>query len=464
MEGLKRERNVFCRLADAFKKGSWATRLSFFVLGGGQAARKQYAKAILYFLAQAAFVLFLVFFGGKFLVQLFSGDLGTKLSGTVWNEELQIYEKVRGDNSFLILLYGVISVVVCLLYLLVWAMNVFGSYENDVRLKKGLPLTTFSQDMSALFGRRFYVPLLALPFAGVVLFTVLPLIFMVLIAFTNYDYAHIPPGRLFDWVGLENFKNLFSVSGGTSGFALVFLRVLLWTFVWAFFATFSNYFLGLVVALMINKKGIRFKGVFRTMFVLAIAIPQFVTLLLMQKILDGDGILNVILGTRILWLTDQTNFAILPRLMIILVNIWIGMPYTLLMCSGILMNIPADYYEAAKIDGASPLKIFIHIILPYTLHVTTPYLITQFVGNINNFNVIWLLTGGGPVDNVYYGGGTQAQSTDLLVTWLYRLTTDQNPRYNVASVIGIVIFVLSAALSLLAYNRSSSVKREEEFQ
>ena len=200
------------------------------------------------------------------------------------------------------------------------------------------------------------------------------------------------------------------------------------------------------------------------LFVIAIAIPQFVTLLLMQKILDGDGILNKILGTNILWLTDQRYFSLLPRLMIILVNIWIGVPYTLLMSSGILMNIPADYYEAARIDGAGAVRIFFDITLPYMLHITTPYLITQFVGNINNFNVIWLLTGGGPVDNVYYGGGSQAQSTDLLVTWLYRLTVDQNPKYNVASVIGIVIFVISAVLSLITFNRTSATKNEGAFQ
>ena len=158
------------------------------------------------------------------------------------------------------------------------------------------------------------------------------------------------------------------------------------------------------------------------------------------------------------------NNHLLPRAMIILVNIWIGVPYTLLLCSGILMNIPQDYYEAATIDGASPARIFFAVTLPYMLQVTTPYLITQFVGNINNFNVIWLLTGGGPVDNVYYGGGSQAQSTDLLVTWLYRLTTAENPKYNAASVIGIVIFVISAVLSLITYNRSSAAKSEEAFQ
>ena len=452
------------QLVSAFKNGSYATRLSFLFMGFGQVARGQIIKGVLYFLLQTAFLLFMIFFGGRYIVHLFSGDLGSKLAGEIWNEELQIFEKVKGDNSFLILLYGVVSIVLICLFVGLWAMNVQDSYANDRRLKNGETLRTFREDLRVLFNQRFYIPLLIPPFVGLVIFTVMPLVFMVLIAFTNYDYAHMPPGSLFDWVGLQNFKTLFSLSGGATGFALVFLRVLLWTFVWAFFATFSNYFLGLLVALLIQKKGIKLKALWRTLFVVAIAVPQFVTLLLMQKILDGDGILNKILGTNILWLADQRNFSLLPRLMIILVNIWIGLPYTLLMCSGILMNIPTDYFEAATIDGASPVRIFFAVTLPYMLQVTTPYLITQFVGNINNFNVIWLLTGGGPVDNLYYGGGSQAQSTDLLVTWLYRLTTDQNPKYNVASVIGIVIFVISAVLSLITYNRSSAARSEEAFQ
>ncbi|MBE7078911.1 MAG: sugar ABC transporter permease [Clostridiales bacterium] len=448
----------------AFKNGSAVTRLSFLFMGFGQIARGQIAKGVGYMVLQALFTLYTLFFGGRYILHLFSGDLGSRLSGEHWNEELQIFEKIKGDNSFLILLYGVISIVLALLFVFVWRMNVKGSYENDKRLFSGHKVATLQDDLHELFNRKFYTLLLALPLLGLLIFTVMPLLFMVLIAFTNYDYAHMPPGRLFDWVGFANFKTMFSLSGGTSGFAFVFLRVLLWTFVWAFFATFTNYFLGLIIALLIHKKGIKLKALWRTLFVVAIAIPQFVTLLLMQKILDGDGILNKLLGTNILWLTDQRYFSILPRLMIILVNIWIGVPYTLLMSSGILMNIPTDYYEAARIDGANAVRIFFAITMPYMLHITTPYLITQFVGNINNFNVIWLLTGGGPVDNVYYGGGTQAQSTDLLVTWLYRLTTDRNPTYNVASVIGIVIFVICSVLSLITFNRTSAAKNEGAFQ
>ncbi len=460
----KNRTNAFKELVDAFKDGTYKTRLSFVFMGFGQIASGQVVKGIGYSLIEGAFVLYMIFFGGRYIGRLFSGNLGRRLAGEYWNEELQIFEKIKGDNSFLILLYGVISLVLTAAFLLAWAMQIKGSYDNDLRLSKGEKLPSFREDFRALLNERFYIPLLLLPFSGLLVFTLMPLIFMALIAFTNYDYAHMPPGRLFDWVGLKNFKEMFSLSGGGTGFALVFLRVLVWTFIWAFFATFTNYFLGLIVALLINKKGIKLKSLWRTLFVVAIAVPQFVTLLLMQKILDSDGILNKLLGTNILWLTDQRYLSLLPRTMIILVNIWIGVPYTLLLCSGILMNIPVDYYEAARIDGASTTRIFFDITLPYMLHITAPYLITQFVGNINNFNVIWLLTGGGPVDNLHYGGGSQAQSTDLLVTWLYRLTTDQNPRYNVASVIGIVIFVISAALSLITYNKTSAAKNEGAFQ
>ena len=461
----KRKRvRIFGDLGTALKKGSFPTRLSFLIMGFGNLARGQTLKGFLYLFLQAGFLLFTLTLGGKYIAHLFSGDLGRKLSGELWNEELQIFEKVQGDNSFLILLYGVVSLVLVLLFIAVWVMNVKSSYENDVRLSRGEKVRTFKEDLRVLVNERFHVLLLVLPFAGLIVFTLMPLIFMVLIAFTNYDYAHMPPGTLFDWVGFSNFKLLFSLSGGGTGFALVFVRVLVWTFVWAFFATFTNYFLGLIIALLIQKKGVKLKALWRTLFVVAIAVPQFVTLLLMQKILDGDGILNKILGTNILWLADGRNLALLPRLMIILVNIWLGVPYTLLMCSGILMNVPTDYYEAARIDGASPVRIFFAVTMPYMLHVTTPYLITQFVGNINNFNVIWLLTGGGPVDNLHYGGGSQAQSTDLLVTWLYRLTIDQNPKCNVASVIGIAIFVISATLSLVTFLKSSATKNEGEFQ
>ena len=132
----------------------------------------------------------------------------------------------------------------------------------------------------------------------------------------------------------------------------------------------------------------------------------------------------------------------------------------MLIVTGILMNIPADLYESANIDGASAWQQYSKITLPYMLFVTGPYLLTSFTGNMNNFNVIYLLTGGAPNVQEYYGN---AGKTDLLITWLFRLTTSDSD-YKLAAVIGIMVFVVVAFLSLVVYNLIPSTKNEEEFQ
>ncbi|MBQ1898986.1 MAG: ABC transporter permease subunit, partial [Ruminococcus sp.] len=147
------------------------------------------------------------------------------------------------------------------------------------------------------------------------------------------------------------------------------------------------------------------------------------------------------------------------RITVMIVNCWVGIPYTILSMSGILMNIPEDLYESARIDGASPVKTFTAITLPYMIFVTTPQLITQFVGNINNFNVIFLLSGGGPTTKEYFGAG----KTDILVTWLYNLSMGNEQDYGLASAIGILVFIICATLSLIVYNNSKSMKDEEAF-
>ena len=365
-------------LFTAIGEGSAATKASAVFMGSGQIARGQIIKGIFYLAAETAFVLFMIFFGGKYVAKLFSGNLGTRVSGEIWNEETQVFEKVAGDNSFLILLYGVVSLVVCILFVLLWAANVKGSYENDLRLRRGEKILTFKEDVNELVNKKFYIPLLLPPFIGLLAFTVLPLIFMILIAFTNYDYNHMPPGRLFGWVGLQGFKTLLAFGGGGE-FPKAFAQVLLWTFVWAFFATFTNFFLGMFLAMLINKKGIRGKAIFRAAFVTAIAVPQFVTLLLMQKILDRNGILNVIFGSNVMWLTDTRFHALIPKLSVILVNIWIGVPYTLLMCSGLLMNVPDSSLEAARMDGANPVQIFFKITLLQMIKRVVPPMSNEII-------------------------------------------------------------------------------------
>ena len=191
---------------------------------------------------------------------------------------------------------------------------------------------------------------------------------------------------------------------------------------------------------------------------LSAAVPQFVSLLLMRSMLRESGLINVmlqnagIINSPLPFLSDPTW----ARVTVIIVNLWIGIPFTMMQVTGILQNIPNDLYEAAKVDGANSVTIFFKITLPYMLFVTTPYLITTFTGNINNFNVIFLLTKGEPVPVGYTAG-----KTDLLVTWLYKLTVDQQ-YFNVGAVVGILTFVILAIVSLDTYRTIGYYKNERK--
>jgi len=202
----------------------------------------------------------------------------------------------------------------------------------------------------------------------------------------------------------------------------------------------------------------------RTFFIMTIAIPQFISLLAVRGILSEYGPINNLLMTTglvsepIKFLGTATS-VMTARITVIVINLWVGIPFTMLMTSGILMNVPADLYEAATIDGANKRQAFMNITMPYIVFITTPYLITSFVGNITSFNIIYLLTGGAPT----VSGGYKAGSTDLLVTWLYKLTIDEN-EYNVGSVIAILTFILTATGTLISYRKSKAYKEEETFQ
>jgi arabinogalactan oligomer/maltooligosaccharide transport system permease protein len=180
----------------------------------------------------------------------------------------------------------------------------------------------------------------------------------------------------------------------------------------------------------------------------------------MYLLLQDEGAVNVLLrGLGIIAPNSFVPFVTngdWARVMVIIVNIWVGVPYTMLITTGILLNIPEDQYESARIDGANPLQMFFSITLPHMLFVTTPYLITTFINNINNFNVIYFTTAGGPLTLDYYKAG----KTDLLVTWLYKLTVNEQ-EYNLASTIGILIFIVCSIISLITYN--TTMKRRGDF-
>ena len=435
-----------------FVSGDWKTKISYLIMGFGQIMRGQFLRGGMYLAVELLFIWFVTSFGGQYFAKL--GTLG--IVETTKKNRTTVY----GDNSFLILLFGLLTVFFIIFLIVLWYMNIRDNKKQEEILKSGKALPGNKADFLSLFDSNFDKTLLALPVAGVFAFTVLPIVFMICVAFTNYDATHQAPTKLFTWVGFENFRNLFSF--GTGGFGSTFLSVLVWTLIWALLATFIDYFLGIAVAMLINKKGIKFKKFWRTCLVMTIAVPQFVSLLYVSKMFDSAGIINGtlmklgIIQNAIPFWTDPT----LAKITIVVVNIWIGIPYLMLMATGLLMNIPADLYESAKIDGATPWQMFRHITMPYMLFVTGPYLLTSYTGNLNNFNVIYLLTGGGPKSMTYTGG---AGGTDLLVTWLYKMTINDTD-YKMAAVIGIMVFVVTAVISLVVYQMLPSVKDEEGFQ
>jgi len=457
MDGGKNMDEKRSNIFRIFTQGDIFSKLSFIIFGLSNIVRGQIVKGLIFLCLEISFFVFMVRSGVQNLKNLVT--LGTQQQGMVLNEKLGIYEMSMGDNSMLFLLWGVVTLVTILAFIILWVASV-QSGETVRQLKlKNKHVHTFFEDIKSLANENIHQSFLAIPVIGVVVFTIVPVIYMILMAFTNYDAEHQPPGNLFTWVGFKNFQTLIS---STDKLSSTFWPVLGWTLAWGFIACFSCYFGGMFLAILINSKGIRFKKVWRTIFIMTMAIPSFVSLLVVSTMLGKSGIINVLL--------QQWGFASgpLPFLTngawakgtVIVVNLWIGIPATMLMVSGILMNIPAELYESAQIDGAGPVVTFLKITFPYMLFITTPYLITNLISNFNNFGVIYFLTGGAPNTLDYFKG---AGKTDLLVTWLYKLTNDSRD-YNLASTIGIVIFIISAVFSLIMYTRSGALKNEEGFQ
>lgn len=453
----------FDTLIQAFKKGSWGVRVNFLVMGFYQLLHHQIARGVLYLLFEAVFIWFMIVMGIPNLSKL--GTLGTFATQTNLYVD-DIAEKVKividgGDRSFAILLYSIATILLMLIFVVLW----FFSIRDAKSLQDNIYVGRYAKDSEFfhdILDSKYHTLLLAIPMVGLVGFTVIPVIFMIITGFTNYSDKQF---YLFDWVGFDNYSSFFS-GGSSSGLFSIFFKVLAWTLLWALIATFTNYFLGMVVALLINKKGIKLKKLWRTVLIVTIAVPQFVSLLLINRMLAGNGVITN-LFREWGWVKGAGSAfdnELLARILVIVVNTWVGVPYTMLICSGILMNIPEDLYESARIDGATPFKMYSAITLPYMLFITGPYLLSQFIGNINNFNIIFLLSGGAPSYNVSPLGYGDVGKTDLLITWIYKMSMQDDKRYAVACALGVLVFILIAVFSLVFYGRSNSVKNEEDFQ
>ena len=443
-------------LSYALKNGGPVVWASCLVMGLGNLVAGQGFKALLFLLIEVAFVAYMVIPEGGLHWLGMLPSLGDRETQKVWNDVDMVYDYIQGDNSQQILLYAVATLVAIVAFIVVWRASVRSGFAALSLKKAGKKVPTFIDDCKELLDTNIHKLLMFPPFMMLMIFTIVPLVYMMLMAFTNYSKVgdHL---TLFDWVGMDNFISLFD---STSALGRQFVPVLTWTLIWAFFATFLNFFAGTVMAMIINRPSTRLKGFWRTVFSLTIAVPQFVSLLIIRTMFKPEGAVNSFL-MDMGWIETALPFftdAMWARVTIIVINMWVGIPYTVMSVTGILQNIPAEQFEAARIDGANAFQQFMNVTLPYMIFVMTPTLISSFTGNINNFNIIYLLSGGGPT----YVGDSAGQ-TDLLVTWLYKLTID-NQQYNLAAVIGILTFIVLATVSLITYRSSGSYKNEEGFK
>lgn len=441
----KKANDAWTSFLNFLKVANPNVKASACLMGLGQLMYRQVGRGIVYLAIEILGILFFSIYGFHWLIGLFT--LGT-VEADPWTGK-------TGDNSVIFMLLGLMSLALLILLVALYVGNVKDAYRTQKLVLKGGKPKTFKEDLKDLLDKKFYKTVLFLPLLGTLIFSVLPIVFMILIAFTNYGDTYVPP-VLVDWVGLDNFIRIFSL--GDIG--PTFFKILGWNILWAISTTLLNYMLGLLLALLLNKKIVKGKAFWRLFPVLAYAIPGFITLTAFKFMFSQGGPINQMIiengGDAIPFLTgDGTWWA---RLIGLMINAWLTVPSVMLLATGILSNINNDLYEAARIDGASPLKQFKDITLPFVVFATTPTLITSFIGNFNNFGVFYFLRG-----TVMTDGYFVSNDTDLLINWLYRLSIEQN-YYSIGAAISLIIFVITSAISLIIYIKSPAYKKEDMFR
>ena len=282
---------------------------------------------------------------------------------------------------------------------------------------------------------------------SILLVTVVPIIYTIVISFTNYNMYHLED---FSFVGFVNYLEVF-----TGSIRSVFFPVLGWTICFAVISTFGSYTVGLLLAILLNNPHMKESKIYRALLIVPWALPSTIAILAWQGLLNEqyggiNNLLHVIGMTyNIPWLTNP----LWARIGIIIVNIWLGFPYMMNVCLGGLQSVSPEYYESAKMDGASKFQCFKAITLPMVTRLSIPLVISTFAANFNNFGNIYMITQGGParIDNQFAG------YTDILASTTYKMTTWSN-RYDLSATFSVLVFIIVGSLTLLNMHLSGQFK------
>jgi len=256
--------------------------------------------------------------------------------------------------------------------------------------------------------------------------TFYPVIYGFWLSFTDADQTHLGEQA---FIGLANFWEVFASSG--------FIRVTLFTLVWTVVNVAAHIGLGLFLALVLQRSNIKGKTAYRTLLLLPWAVPSYISVLVWKGMFQPDGLINDLLGTDINFLSDPTG----AQIIVILVNIWLGVPFMMMSLSGAIQALPRDMYEAAEVDGVSGWNVFRHLTLPNLKSALVPLSLLGFIWTFNMFNVIYLMTDGGP--DLYFG---QPGQTDILITYVYDIAF-RDGAYGVAAAWSVIIFFMLLAFS-----------------
>jgi len=264
--------------------------------------------------------------------------------------------------------------------------------------------------------------------------------------FTSVEGVSLSPGYQVE-IGWENFERLFNSPALRGPFIIIFI----WTIVFALLSVFTTFALGLFLALVFNDKAFRFRKPIRALLILPYAIPGIIGILIWRGMLNPHfGVLTTNLVNVFGWTPGWFTDPFWSKVGVLLVNLWLGFPYMMLVCSGALQTIPTEVYEAATVDGAGIWQRFRKITLPLLLVNVGPLLISSFTLNFNNFAVIYAYNEGLPP---IPGTSTPAGYTDILISYTYRLAFEsgRGADYGYANAITIIIFLIVASITLIQY-------------
>lgn len=401
----------------------------------------------------------------------FKGPIVTSIAGLLTLGSKQPTTVTRYmDHSIFMMIDGIFALIIIGFFIILYTFNINGAKAGVKKILKNGRFPTMKESQNDLSQNSFATIGIAPSVVMMAVFSIIPLLFSALVAFTNYSSPeHIPPNNLVDWVGLQNFGQMFSLKAsaelGGGAWAKTFGWTAIWTIVWAVFATFTCFFVGFFYAFVLQDKRIIIPKFFRTVYILPYAIPTMLSLFVWANLLNGTiGPINrtlQLLGfidKPIPWLSDPW----VAKGSLIFVNIWIGFPYSMILTTSSMTAISNSLYEAAVIDGATKWQQFKSITYPLVMFQLKPTLIMQFAGNINNFGAVFFLTGGGP--NMPQAGlttVTNCGATDLLISWIFKLTMNTPSRYNLASVLSLLVFVVLVPFALYNFTRTKSFKEGE---